>query len=42
MSGTDDAFTEIFTSVNPTSSNSSSSCTALATSASGVAPPNFS
>ena len=30
MSGTDDALTEIFTSENPTSSNSSSSCTALA------------
>ena len=42
MSGTDDAFTEIFTSEKPTSSNSASSWVALATSASGVAPPNFS
>ena len=38
---TDDAFTEILTSVKPTSSKKASSLRADSTSASGVAPPYF-
>ena len=41
MSATDDALTEIFTSLNPTSSKSANSFCADSTSASGVAPPCF-
>ncbi len=41
MRATEDALTEILTSVKPTSSKSASSFWADSTSASGVAPPYF-